>query len=208
MKIGILGAGSVGGTLGKGWAAAGHQVLFGVRDPSADKVQTLLEEAGKRACAGSLEEAVGFGEAVLLAVPWDAVEEVLAKVGDFGGKVLMDATNPLDENLDLTLGHSTSGGERVAELATDARVVKAFCTTGFGNMADPSYPDGAVTDFHCGDDEDAKATVRRLATDLGFDSVDAGPLAMARDLEPLAHLWIRLAMGGLGRDIAYRLMRR
>lgn len=208
MKIGIIGAGSVGGTLGKGWAAAGHEVLFGVRDPSADKVKKLLAEAGSNASAGNVEEAAGFGEAVLLAVPWEAVAEVLGKVGDLNGKVLIDATNPLDENLDLVLGHTTSGGERVAELADNAHVVKAFCTTGFGNMADPAYPDGAATDFHCGDDEEAKATVRTLATDLGFDSVDVGPLKMARDLEPLAHLWIRLAMGGLGRDIAYRLMRR
>jgi len=208
MKIGILGAGSVGGTLGKGWAKAGHQVLFGVRDPAAAKVQTLLDEAGKRACADTLRQAVDFGEAVLLALPWEAVEEVLDDLGDFGGKVLIDATNPLDDDLELTRGHTTSGGERVAELADNARVVKAFCSTGFTNMADPAYSDGPVTDFHCGDDEDAKATVHALATDLGFDPVDAGPLKMARDLEPLAHLWIRLAMGGLGRDIAYRLMRR
>jgi predicted dinucleotide-binding enzyme len=87
-------------------------------------------------------------------------------------------------------------------------VVKIFNTTGYNNMANPVYPDGAATMFYCGDDAGAKATAHRLAADLGFDPVDAGPLRQARLLEPLALLWISLAVHGAGRDIAFRLMRR
>lgn len=209
MSIGILGAGSVGGTLGTRWAQAGHQVVFGVRDPAAEKVRDLLQRAGPNATAASPREAAAQGEVLLLAVPWGAVEDALERAGEVSGKVLLDATNPLDEELGLTHGHSTSGGERVARLAKGARVVKIFNSTGFNNMADPDYGGQAATMFYCGDDADAKAVARRLADELGFEAVDAGGLAMARTLEPLALLWIRLAYAqGMGREIAFKMLRR
>lgn len=80
--------------------------------------------------------------------------------------------------------------------------------TGYDNMANPRYPEGPVTMFICGDDDAARQAVAQLAQDIGFDPVDCGPLAQARLLEPLAVLWITLAVGGLGRDFAFRLMRR
>lgn len=208
MKIGILGYGSVGGTLGKGFAKAGHQVRFGGRHPESDEVTELLEAIGEGASAGTVQETVEFGEVLVLAVPWNAVESVLEEAGDLGAKPLLDATNPLGEDLGLALGNDSSGGERVAELAPTARVVKIFNTTGYENMADPEYPDGAATMFYCGDDEGASKTARGLAADLGFEPVDVGGIENARLLEPLALLWIRLAIGGHGRDVAFRLMRR
>src|SRR6202035_184278 len=210
MKIGVLGAGNVGGTLGRGWAKAGHEVKFGVRDPGEAKVRQLVADAGGGASAGTVAEAAAFGEVVALTVPWEAAEDALRRAGDLAGKTLCDCTNPVLPNLaGLALGHDTSAGERVAGWARGAGVVKVFNSTGFNNMADPRYGDTAATMFYCGDDEPAKAQAARLAADLGFEAVGVGPLAQARLLEPLALLWITLAhRQGLGRDIAWKLLRR
>ena len=87
--------------------------------------------------------------------------------------------------------------------------MKVFNTTGANNMGNPRYPEGPATMLYCGDDASAKEAARRLAADLGFDPVDAGPLQQARLLEAFAMLWISLAYAqGLGREIAFRLMRR
>lgn len=204
MKIAIIGAGSVGTTLGSRWHAAGHDVLFGVRDPGSEKSRALPAPALLPA------EAASLAEVIVLATPWQATQEAIGSLGDIQGKVLLDATNPLQPELaGLTHGYSTSGAEQVADWATGARVVKVFNTTGFDNMANPTYPDGAATMFYCGDDSAARQAAHSLAVALGFDAVDAGPLRQARLLEPLALLWISLAYSqGLGRNIAFRLMSR
>lgn len=210
MRIGIIGAGSVGGTLGKGWVNKGHEVLFGVRDQTDPKVQKLLVDAGKAACAGSVAEAGAFGEVLVLATPWDATEEALRNAGDLDGKTVFDCTNPLKPALaGLVVPAAGSGGQQVAAWAPGARVVKVFNTTGFNNMADPGYGGQGATMFYCGDDKDAKGVAHRLAQDLGFEPQDAGPLANAGLLESLALLWIWLAYpGGQGREIAFKLLRR
>jgi 8-hydroxy-5-deazaflavin:NADPH oxidoreductase len=208
MRIGIIGAGSVGGTLGQGWARAGHEVMFGVRDAMHPKVAKLVEQTGAK--AASVAEAAAFGEVVAFATPWEATEEAVRSAGDLRGKVLLDCTNPLAPQLaGLTLGHTTSAGEKVASWAPGARVVKIFNTTGANNMANPDFGGVAATMFYCGDDAEAKAVASRLAADLGFDPIDAGKLEQARLLEPLALLWIRLAyVQQMGREIAFKLLRR
>lgn len=207
MRIGIIGAGSVGGALGRGWARAGHEVTFGVRDASDPKVKKLMKETGAK--AASVADAASGAEVVVLATPWGAIQDAVKSAGDLAGKVLFDCTNPLAPNLaGLTHGFDTSAAEQVASWAPQARVVKIFNTTGANNMESPDYNGVPATMFYCGDDADAKATAARLASDLGFDPVDAGSLQQARLLEPLALLWIRLAFQGMGRDIAFKLMRR
>jgi predicted dinucleotide-binding enzyme len=208
MRIGIIGAGSVGGALGRGWARAGHEVTFGVRDASEPKVKKLVEETGAK--AASVADAASGAEVVVLATPWGATQDAVKSAGDLAGRVVFDCTNPLAPNLSgLTHGFDTSAAEQVASWAPGARVVKIFNTTGADNMANPDYNGVPATMFYCGDDADAKATAARLASDLGFDPVDAGNLEQARLLEPLALLWIRLAYAqGMGRDIAFKLMRR
>jgi hypothetical protein len=102
------------------------------------------------------------------------------------GKIVVDATNPLTRDLELALGFDDSAGETVARLAPRARIVKAFNTTGSGNMADSRYGGGKLMMAIAGDDAAAKNVVLALATDLGFEAIDAGPLAMSRNIEPLA----------------------
>jgi 8-hydroxy-5-deazaflavin:NADPH oxidoreductase len=203
MRIGIIGAGNVGGTLGRRWAGAGHEVVFGTRHPG--RVGT---PPGTR--AARVREAAEHGEVVVLATPWDGVREALAAAGDLAGKVLLDCTNPLAADLSgLAIGHTTSAGEQVAALSPGARVVKVFNSTGAGNMADPLYGEQAATMLYCGDDGEAKGIAARLTAELGFEPVDAGPLRNARLLEPLAMLWISLAyVQGLGPGIAFKLLRR
>lgn len=208
MKIAMLGAGDVGGTLGKRWAQLGHEVVFGVREPAAPRYRKLVEEAGERASAAAVADAADGADVVTLAVPWKGVDDALATAGDLSGKVLLDATNPFAGGVAAATGER-SGGERVAELAAGARVVKIFNSTGWNVMRDPRFPDGAATMPYCGDDVDAKATARDLAEELGFHAVDAGGLDQAGRLEGLAFLWVELAYEqGLGREIAFRLMQR
>ena len=218
MRLAVIGAGNVGGTLGRRWAAAGHQVVFGVRQPElgADAVKgggALPPSAS----VATQADATRGADVLLLATPWAVVGHALRAAGNdsgaLDGRILIDATNPVAAGLRVDAGpNGESGAERVQAMARKARVVKAFNTTGWENMRDPGYPGGAATMFFAGDDADAKSVVRGLATDLGFDPVDAGPLARARELEHLAVLWISLAVGGgvppVGRDIAFRLMRR
>ena len=214
MKIGVIGAGNVGSTLGRRWAQAGHEVFFGVRDPTAENVHTLLASAGAHARAGRVEEAAAASQVVVLTVPWEAAYDAVRNAGDLTGKVLVDVTNPVamgPEGLQqgLLVGHTTSAAEQVAAWARGARVVKAFNTTGFGNMQDPRYGSQAATMFLCGDDAEAKVVATQLGAELGFAMLDAGPLAIARLLEPLAMLWIHLAVfQGLGPEFAFILQRR
>lgn len=209
MKIAVLGTGRVGGTLGKRWAKIGHQVVFGSRDPGQKKVAELLAEAGENACAGSIAEAVAPAEVVVLALPWNVAQAELTR-HDLDGKVLIDCTNPLNASFNgLDLGFDTSAAEKIATWAKGARVVKAFNTVSSAAMADPDFGGHAATMFYCGDDEEAKQIVGQLAGELGFDAVDAGPLHIARYLEPLAMLYIHMAMNeGWGSSSAFKVIRR
>jgi 8-hydroxy-5-deazaflavin:NADPH oxidoreductase len=209
VNIAIIGAGRVGAALGTRWAVAGHAVMYGVRKPDDPKMVPLLEGT-PNGRAGSVAQAAAFGDVVVLATPWSATESAIRAAGNLAGKVVVDVTNPLNETFSgLTVGHTRSGGEMVAGWAKGAKVVKTLNSTGSNNMLDPKYGKDAVSMFVCGDDAAAKATVSELVKVLGFDVVDAGPLASARLLEPLAMLWISLAYAwGQGTDIAFRLMRR
>lgn len=206
MKIGIVGAGSVGGTLGRRWAER-HEVVFGVRDPGGAEVRELVERSGPRVRAASVQEAASFGDVVILATPWTAAEDAVRAAGGLAGKVLVDCTNPVAPGLTRALPHG-SVAERLAAAAPRARVVKAFNTAGFEVFADPRFGSEAASLFLCGDDASAKATVAALARDLGMVPEDCGPLSQASRLEDLALLWISLAAQGQGRSHAFRLMRR
>jgi hypothetical protein len=211
MRIAIVGAGNVGGALARGWSDAGHDIYLGVRDPKAPKYQSLVKDLGAQARLGSVPQAVAESEAVLLAVPWPAAQDAVKAAGELRGRMVLDCTNPLKmegTRMALALGFSTSGAEQVAFWARGASVFKIFNHVGANVMARPDFPGGKPLMCVCGDDENRKPTVLRLAEDLGFEAVDAGKLSVARLLEPLAALWIQLALvQGLGRNIAFSLLR-
>ncbi len=209
MNIAIIGTGSVGQTLGRGWAEAGHNIIFGSRRANADETHALVESIGTQACATGHDEAVEAADVVAFATPWTATP-ALADALNLRGKIVIDCTNPLKPDLSgLAVGGESSGAETIAEHAPEAHVVKALNSTSTENMADPQYGDEALTMFICGDEADAKSTVADLVRDLGFEVIDAGPLQQARYLEPLAMLFITLAhVQGLGRDIGFKLLQR
>ena len=125
------------------------------------------------------------------------------------GKVVVERPIRLTADFLLAVGHNNSAGETVARRAPGARVVKAFNTTGFNNMADSRYTGGKLAMMVAGDDAEAKKFVLALASDLGFDAIDAGPLSMSRYLEPMAMVWIKLAIAQkMGRDFGFAILRR
>jgi 8-hydroxy-5-deazaflavin:NADPH oxidoreductase len=210
VKIGIIGSGNVGGTLGTRWAHSGHTVVFSSRNPDSPEVREIVGKAGKSARSAPVADAVAASDILLLATPWPVTTDVVRNLGDLHDKILIDATNPLLPDLSgLTDGNMTSGAEQVFAAATNGRVVKAFNTVGSNVMADPTFGRDRAVMFYCGDDADAKRTVHTLAAQLGFEAINAGPLTQARVLEPFALLWISLALvHGQGREMAFKLMRR
>jgi len=194
MRIGIIGAGNVGNALATGWLMVRHQIAFGLRDPIAAPRSGQITGA----TYGSVAEAAQDADVVVLATPWPAVPYALAAAGNLTGKVLVDCTNPLRMGgigLELEIGHTTSGGERVVALAPGASVFKTLNQTGFANMQHArSFTPLPAVMYVAGDDEAKKPLVLSLVSDLGFQAVDAGPLLIARLLEPMAMLWIHMAI--------------
>jgi predicted dinucleotide-binding enzyme len=206
MNIVIIGAGNVGRALAAGWKRAGHAVALAVRDPERGDPQGAKREGFALVPA---RNAAQRGDVVVLAVPWDSVRPAIEGLGPLAGKIVIDATNPLTPEFGLVLGHGDSAGETVARLAKGAHVVKAFNTTGAANMAETHYAGGKLMMPVAGDDAAAKQKVMSLATDLGFEAVDVGPLMMSRFLEPMAVVWIRLAyMQGKGTNFGFALLQR
>ena len=208
MKIAIIGAGNVGQALARSLSSKGHTIVYGVRDPNSPKSAGLT--LGSRIQTASVPEAVQLGDIVFLATPWKATQEAIAAAGNLEGRILVDCTNPLTGDLAaLEIGHTTSGGEQVAIWAKGARVCKAFNQTGAENLGNCRFGRAKPVMFVCGNDRDANRIVMHLADEIGFEAVDAGPLSMARLLEPLALLWISAAFKmGLGRTFAFGLLRR
>ena len=208
MNIGIIGSGNMGCGLGSIWANKGHGVMFSY---SRDRQKLeLLAKSHTNASSGTPSEAVKYADIILLSVKWEVVEDAIRAAGPMDGKILIDCTNPLKPDLsDLALGHSTSAAEEIAGMAPGAKVVKAFNTV----FAEVYHSENRLfgsripTMFFCGDDAEAKTAVIKLINDTGFLAVDSGPLTIARYLEPLAMLMIKLGYTqGMGTNIAMSLI--
>jgi len=208
MKIAIIGAGNVGTALGAGWTKAGHQIIYGVRNPQDEKARELTRSQPKARLASN-RDAVRDAEVVVLATPWGATEAAIRESGDLTGKILIDATNPLKDLSGLDRGHNTSGGEQVAQWAKGAKVFKTMNQVGYALMDHPTFASGVKPVMFVAGDGAGKKTVLQLIGQLGFEAIDAGGLEQARLLEPYALLWIRLALvQGQGRDFAFAILRK
>ena len=211
MRIGILGSGLMGAKLGTIWARAGHEVVFSYAR-SARKLSRLAREAQGDARAGTPREAARTADALLLAVHWSRVTDVLSQAGDVSGKVIVTCSLPMNAgNTGLVIAHTSSGAEALAKRVPKARVVSAFGTVPsevlFGVFA-ARRRSRRPSLVYCGDDIRSKNIVAELIRDVGFDPVDAGPLRIARYTEPFTLLIAQLAYeGDEGPELAYRFER-
>jgi 8-hydroxy-5-deazaflavin:NADPH oxidoreductase len=211
MRIGILGSGLMGGKLGTLFARTGHDVIFSyARTPK--KLERLARDAGANAQAGTPKEAAQDADALLLAVHWSRVDDVLHQAGGLSGKVVVTCSLPMNEaDTELVVAHTSSGAEELAKKARGAAVVSAFGSIP-SEVLLPVFEargTGPGPDLlYCGDDDEAKEVAAELIRDVGFEPTDVGPLASARYIEPFTMLIAKLAYEGEGGpELAYRFER-
>jgi predicted dinucleotide-binding enzyme len=185
MNIGILGAGNIGANAARLFAAAGHDVrIASTRDPKT--LEPKARELGERVHAATPEDAVAFGDVVLLAVPWSRKEDAIPDAGPYDDKIVIDAMNPYTEDFEIEdLGDRTSS-EITETLVPGARLVKAFNTIHYRRLASEGKPKGTkgrLAIFLAGDDA-AKAVVAKLIDEIGFEPIDTGSLADGRRQQP------------------------
>ena len=208
MKVGILGSGNVAQVLGNGFLSRGHEVMLGTSDSA--KLSEWKSSAGAHASVGSFADAASFGEILVLATHGDPTPDLLVKTGPerFAGKVVLDATNPLDgAPPHLTVGFSDSLGERVQRAIPQAHVVKVYNTVGAHYMIDPKFPEGPPDMFIAGNDDGAKKRVEELVRAFGWNVLDMGGIEASRLLEPLAMAWISYGMRSGNWNHAWKLIR-
>ena len=185
LKIGIIGSGRVGGTLGGVWVKAGHQVMFSSRDIGNDR--ELAARLGPNARAGTPREAAAFGEVVMVSVPYRALPDVGKEVGELlKGKVVIDTCNPFasrDGEI-AEWARKKGAGLASAELLPGARLVRAFNAVSWVRMGTVHEEPGRVGMPIAGDDARAIEVASRLVRDIGFEPVPVGGLAMGRYLMP------------------------
>jgi NADPH-dependent F420 reductase len=210
MEIAILGTGNVGATLGRKLAKKGHRIVFGSRKPASERALALVAENSAAHQADSISGAVAKAAVVVLAVPFDGVAETLREAGNLQGKTVIDCSNPLNPTFDgLLIGFDDSAAEQIQRQIPLAKVVKAFNTASVATMQDPDYNGITATMFYCGDDQVAKQQTAEIIGDLGMEPVDCGPLKSARHLEPMAMLYIHLAVQqGWGGQCALKMLTR
>ncbi len=191
----------MGGKLGMLFARAGHEVVFSYAR-SEQKLQRLAREAKGKARPGTPREAAQEADAVLLAVHWSRIADVLNQTGDLSGKVIVTCSLPMNNyNTELVIAHTSSGAETLAKRVPKARVVSAFNTVPsevLFSVFEARRKASRPSLVYCGDDESGKDVAAELIRDVGFDPVDAGPLRIARYTEPFSLLIAQLAYEGKG----------
>jgi predicted dinucleotide-binding enzyme len=190
--VAVIGTGDMGDTLGPRLAKLGYRVIYGSRNPQGEKVQGLVRQTGNAASAATPAEAAAEASIVVLAVPWPAMETVAQNLGDLGGKIVIDISMPFKQGND---GYpepllQTSSAEMIQRWNPDARVVKTFATMGSRIIDEPQSAGGTVTLPIASNDKAAKEKVARIATAMGLDTVDFGPLRMAREIETLQQIYM------------------
>ncbi len=201
MNISIIGTGNIGSTLALKWARAGHTIKFGARQATGPKHQPLLEVGDGNVTVAPVDEAIGFGGVVLLAIPGRAVEPLVAEFGDaLAGKIIIDATNQIGQV-------EMNGLGPISARVPTARLFRAFNSLGWENFDNPRLGGSQIDLFFCGDAGDARQTVESLIVDVGLRPVYIGDLTQVEVVDNLTKLWFALAFGqGYGRRLAFKML--
>lgn len=201
MKITILGSGNIGGTLGKKWSSAGHEVIFGVRRPDSAEMQAFLRDMDGQASAADLGSAITRGEVIVFALPGTVVESVVsAHAAALDGKLVIDATNRFGTA-------EVSNVRTIRAQAPGAKVFRAFNSLGWENFAAPQFEDIQVDLFYCGPGGDDQEVVEQLISDIGLRPVRVGDLDQLRLVDSLGELWVTLVFRqGWDRRIAFKVL--
>ena len=202
LAVAVLGAGNIGGTLGKKWSAAGHQVRFGVNDPTGKHAQELRAELGELAVIGTIEDALqGNPDVVLIALPGGAVESTAQLYANqLNGRIIIDAANRMGQDAMHNLAS-------FQQYAPQAQIYRAFNSLGWENFAEPTF-DGVQADlFYCGPDGATRTKVEQLIADVGLRPMYLGGSEQAGLLDTIASLWFTLALGQKkGRHLAFKVL--
>jgi 8-hydroxy-5-deazaflavin:NADPH oxidoreductase len=204
MKVAVIGSGNVGGALAQGWAKAGHEITFGVRNKDEFKGNGLIEL--KNIAVASIPDAIKSSEVVVIAAVPQAIKSIAEAMGDVSNKVIIDAMN----SVRIKPEPYSNSTEALIHLTNCKDIVKCFNTTGAENMADPVYQGKGIDMFYAGDSDKAKKVAEQLAKDLGFENVyNFGGSDKFQLLEQFALSWINLAiMQGYGRSMAFKILKR
>jgi predicted dinucleotide-binding enzyme len=205
VRIGIIGAGTLGKAIARRLTLSGHEILLGGRMSAQEAAAELGVGHGSNA------DAAGFGGVTALAVPFGAVSDAIEQAGPLDGVVLWSCVNALKPDLSgLAVGFDTSAAEEVAGLAPAARLVSAIPPFAEALENGDLFYDCGLTPsvFVCSDDDGAKELVGGLISDLGAQPVDAGPLSAARLVEPAMMLLVSIAYSGVPRDVGLRILER
>jgi predicted dinucleotide-binding enzyme len=187
MNIGILGAGRIGGALGKQWVQAGHTVHFGVRDPQKPEVQALVNSLGEQAAAATAAEAIDFGEVILFAIPAKAVLEiVLRNTAALSKKIILDPTNKFD-------GGTMNSFETFTMHAPKARVYRAFNHYGSAVLENPRFQGEAADLYYCGPNGEPRLVVEQIILDAGLTPIYVGGPDQVTTVDALGRLWLALS---------------
>ncbi|MEJ2597921.1 MAG: NAD(P)-binding domain-containing protein [Anaerolineales bacterium] len=203
MNIAILGAGRIGGTLGKKWAKAGHVIKFGVRNPNKSEVQELIKGLKGQAAATNLAEAIASGEVVVFAIPGAAMDETISThAAALDGKIVIDAANKM--------GTAVANSQATFSVQTpNAQVYRAFNNLGWENFEDPLYNGIPADLFYSGPEGQARPKVEKLISEVGLRPIYVGGPEQAGLVDDLLALWFTLVSSrNMGRGIAFKLLQR
>jgi len=198
--IAIIGTGRVASALGPNFAAEGHKIIYGSRDPAAEKVKALVANTAGNSKAMTNLEAAAAGDIIVLAIPYAVALEVVKRLGNLSGKIIIDPTNPYTGrdtgNIDHAMDYQTSAAEQIQELVPGAHVVKAFNTLAAVTMADPKSSGGPVSIPVTGDHERSKNKVMALVESIGLHPVDVGGLHYSNVVEGMLLIRLKALMEG------------
>jgi 8-hydroxy-5-deazaflavin:NADPH oxidoreductase len=204
LNIAVLGAGNIGGTLGRKWSAAGHKVAFGVSDPNGKKSQVLRAELGDTVIIGSVAEALNTNpDVVVMALPGAAMDAAITEYAQqLDGRIVIDAANRMGDG-------PMNSFAAFQQQTPRASVFRAFNTLGWENFANPEF-EGVTADlFYCGPDGDARKAVEQLITAIGLRPIYLGGVEQVGVVDAVGRLWFALVFGqGKGRHLAFKVLTR